>query len=82
MSAATVGIVVAGFLAVGLAAVAGGVDATALILIALIVALGTLAVAVARRARSGTVEPATCPACGGLNSASAPHCKHCGADLG
>jgi hypothetical protein len=82
MSAVTVAIVLAGLVAVGLTAAAGGVDVIALILIALIVALGTLSVVVARKSRSGAVQPAPCGECGGLNSPTAPYCKHCGAQLG
>jgi hypothetical protein len=81
LSLAVVVIVGAGLCAVILAAAAGGVDAMAGILIVLIVALGALAVSVARKARSGTVEPRTCAKCGGLVSPRAPFCKHCGEPL-
>ncbi|MGH2787586.1 MAG: hypothetical protein ACRDJV_06705 [Actinomycetota bacterium] len=80
MIAVTLAIVAAGFVAVGVAAATGGVDAAAAVLIALIAALGVMAVAVARKAGSGAVEPARCRKCGGLNSPTAPLCKHCGAD--
>jgi hypothetical protein len=81
MSGATIAIVVAGFVAVGFAAVTSGVDVTAIVILALIGVLGGLAVSVARKSRSGAVKPATCGACGGLNSPNAPYCKHCGAPL-
>jgi ribosomal protein L40E len=81
VTAATVAIVVAGFVAVGVAAATGGVDIAAAVILVLIAALGALAVVVARKARAGEVKPATCRACGGLNSPNAPTCKHCGAAL-
>jgi hypothetical protein len=82
MSAVTVAIVIAGLVAVGLTAAARGVDVIAVILIALIVALGTLSVVVAHKSSSGAVQPASCRECGGLNSSTAPYCKHCGARIG
>lgn len=71
------GIVAAG---VGLAVAAGvsrGFDAVSLTLLAGIVALGGLAIAVARRAGTGVVGPGRCAHCGGLISPNAPVCKHC-----
>jgi ribosomal protein L40E len=77
--------------AVALAIVAAGIALTAavgtragfgvatLILFVLIVACGVLVVAIARKSKSGSVAPATCTRCGGLNSPNAPFCKHCGA---
>jgi hypothetical protein len=82
MSAVTVVIVLAGLVAVGLTAAARGVDLIAIILIAFIAALGTLSIVIARKSRSGAVQPASCGECGGLNSSTAPYCKHCGARLG
>jgi hypothetical protein len=82
MSAITIAIVLAGLVAVGLTAASRGVDVIAVILIALIVALGTLSVVVAGKSRSGAVRPASCGECGSLNSSTAPYCKHCGAKLG
>ncbi|MDQ3784948.1 MAG: hypothetical protein M3360_08750 [Actinomycetota bacterium] len=75
------GVVVAG---VGLALLVGvvrGFDAVSLTILVGIVALGTLAIAVARRAGMGTVGPGRCEACGGLISPNAPVCKHCGAPV-
>ena len=74
-------IVVGGLCAVVLAAAAGGFDAMGGILLVLIVAVAALAVSVARKARSGAIGPAECPACGGLVSPRAPYCKHCGERL-
>jgi hypothetical protein len=78
---------VAGIVTAGLAVAVGaglvrGFDALALVLLLGIALLGGLAVAVARRTRTGGVSPARCLECGGLVSASAPYCKHCGAQLG
>jgi hypothetical protein len=58
-----------------------GLDATGLILLALIAAVGLLAVTLARKARAGVVQPDVCPACEGFNSPNAPYCKHCGTHL-
>ncbi len=58
--------------------IAGGFDTTTMVLLALILSFGLLAVAVTRRSRSGLVVPARCASCGGLISAHAPYCKHCG----
>ena len=55
-----------------------GFDSGALLILGFIVLFGALAIAVADKARSGAVQPASCPACGGLISPNAPHCKHCG----
>jgi hypothetical protein len=57
---------------------ARGFDAVSIWLVALIVLAGALAIAVARKSSSGAVMPETCSSCGGLVSASAPYCKHCG----
>jgi hypothetical protein len=56
-----------------------GFDSTSLIILGFIVMFGALAIAIADKARSGAVQPAQCPSCGGLVSPNAPHCKHCGA---
>ena len=78
---------VAAFVLVSIAVVvflgaALGMGPVAAILLGLIVALGALAIAVARKAQSGEVEPARCRSCGGLMSPNAPSCKHCGAPVG
>ncbi|MDQ4095368.1 MAG: hypothetical protein M3174_04080 [Actinomycetota bacterium] len=79
-SAVTVLVVlgVAVALALGLAA---GFDSTAVIIFAFVVLFGALAIAAARKARSGAVSPGRCPECGGLVSPNAPYCKHCGVQL-
>jgi hypothetical protein len=64
---------------VGLAA---GLDVFAAALLGFIVLVGALALAAAWRTRSGRVDPARCPHCGGVVSPNAPYCKHCGARLG
>lgn len=81
MTSAVAALVILGIaVAVGLG-IAGGFDTTAVIILALMVALGLLAVAVANRARLGKVGPAHCPDCGGVVSPNAPYCKHCGSNL-
>ena len=81
MTRAVGAIVISGLALTIALGVAFGVDATALILLGLIVAFGALAVAVSRKARAGAVKPAVCPACQGFNSPNAPYCKHCGTHL-
>lgn len=60
---------------------APGLDGYAAVLFALIVGVGTLSIALVRRMNKGSVAPSTCPECGGVLSAFAPYCKHCGARL-
>ena len=55
-----------------------GFDVAALAILITLVALGILAVVIARKSEAGGVGPATCSACGGLMSPNAPYCKHCG----
>ena len=55
-----------------------GFDSISLVILGFIVIFGALAIAIADKAQTGAVEPATCPSCGGLISPNAPHCKHCG----
>jgi hypothetical protein len=55
-----------------------GLDIAALSILATMIALGILAIVVARKSETGAVGPATCSACGGLMSPNAPYCKHCG----
>jgi hypothetical protein len=81
LNAVTLGIVLFGLVAVVLAAAGGGVDAVAIVLIALVLALGVLSVVVARKSRAGAVQPYVCSQCSGLNSPKAPYCKHCGAPI-
>jgi hypothetical protein len=63
-------------LAIGLAQ---GFDATAIVIFAFLVAMGTLTIAAAARSRHGGIQPGSCAECGGLISPNAPYCKHCGA---
>ena len=79
MNTVAVVIAVAGValtIAVGAAAGFGVVTS---ILLALILACGSLVIAIARKSRTGAVGPKTCERCGGLISPNAPFCKHCGA---
>lgn len=76
----TVFVLIATILAAAVGVVVGLGTGTTLLL-ALIVLLGILAVAVARKADRGSVAPARCTECGGLISAHAPYCKHCGAPV-
>ncbi len=81
MTAAVTVLVVGGIAVVVALGLAAGFDSTALVILAFILVLGLLAVSVARKARSGAVEPHHCRECGGLVSPHAPYCKHCGAQL-
>jgi hypothetical protein len=82
MSAAvTVLVFVATAFAISVGLVAG-LDAYAALILGLIVVFGALALAIARRSRSGTIGPALCPNCDGVVSPNAPYCKHCGVRLG
>ncbi|HEU4480328.1 MAG TPA: hypothetical protein VFS18_00460 [Actinomycetota bacterium] len=81
MTASTIAIVVAGIVASVLAGIALGMDVTALVILALIVGCGLVAVRVALKARAGDAGPVQCPHCSGLLSPNAPYCKHCGMDL-
>jgi hypothetical protein len=73
-----VGIAVALTVSVGLVA---GLDAYAAVILGLILAVGWLAITVARRSSGRTIAPTNCPDCGGIGSPNAPYCKHCGARL-
>lgn len=56
-----------------------GFDVAAISILLSMVALGILAIVIARKSQSGdAVGPATCEECGGLISPNAPYCKHCG----
>jgi hypothetical protein len=66
---------------VALAAVEDLADATGYMLLGLVLASGVLVVAALRRTHADGVAPISCGSCGGLNSAQAPYCKHCGVPL-
>lgn len=74
-------VVLLGLAAVAALAVANGLDATGVVMAALVVALGVVALAAGRKIRSGGVSPGRCGSCGGLVSPHAPYCKHCGEPL-
>ncbi|MEA2452079.1 MAG: hypothetical protein QOG04_789 [Actinomycetota bacterium] len=59
-----------------------GFDVAALSILATMVALGVLAIVIARKSETDAIGPATCSACGGLMSPNAPYCKHCGEPVG
>jgi hypothetical protein len=63
---------------VGLAASGGLKDVAGYALLGLVLMFGALAVAALNRTNAGEVGPLSCSSCGGLNSAQAPYCKHCG----
>lgn len=78
---------VAGFVGAGVAAalylgIRHGFDATAIVILLVIVAVGLLGVVVAARFETGGAQPARCAECGGVISPHAPYCKHCGAPGG
>ena len=77
MAGWVIGIVAAGVGLAGLVGASRGFDAVSVALLAGIIALGWLAIAVARRAGTGAVGPGHCDHCGGLISPNAPVCKHC-----
>lgn len=81
MTGAVTALVVIGMAVVLALGVAVGFDSTAVIIFALVVTFGALAIAAARKAQSGAVSPGRCLECGGLVSPNAPYCKHCGAQL-
>lgn len=82
MTAAVVVTVVTGvILSVMIGLKRGGFTAASLLLLGLVVGFGALAIIVARKSRSGLVEPRACPHCGGLISPNAPYCKHCRREL-
>ena len=80
MKVAAVAIVAAGIAVAVAAGVAGGFDVVSIVILILIVAMGALAIAVARRSAAG-VRPAFCAVCDGVISPHAPYCKHCGAPV-
>ena len=81
MSFVAIAIVIAGLGVATVLAIAGGLDATGTIILALILATGCLAIAVVRKKGEGIVGPAQCAECDGLLSPNAPYCKHCGAQI-
>ena len=62
--------------------IGAGFDVAALAMLATAIAVGLLAVVVARKSETDAISPATCSACGGLMSPNAPYCKHCGELVG
>ena len=75
-------IVVAGIVLAVAVGVSGEFDAVALGIFVVMVLVGTVGIAAARRASRGTVGPLRCSRCAGVNSPNAPFCKHCGAPQG
>ena len=82
MSAAVTALVLVAVVFVVSVGIVAGLDAYAAVILGLILAFGAVALAVARRSRSGAIGPALCPECDGVVSPNAPFCKHCGARLG
>lgn len=72
-------VVAAGLVGVAALAIGNGLDATGVLIGAIVVALGALALGATRKIKAGSVAPGECEACGGLVAHSAPYCKHCGA---
>jgi hypothetical protein len=71
-------IVLAGIALVVSVGARSGLDLYAVLVLGLILILGWLAITVARRSGRRSIRPNNCPECGGLASAAAPYCKHCG----
>ncbi len=78
MTVAVAVVVVVGVAASVVAGLAVGMDALGLVLLAFIVCLGGLAIALPAKLKAGGVRPVRCDECGGVLSAAAPYCKHCG----
>jgi hypothetical protein len=72
-------VVIAGLLLALTLGLQAGLDAVALLLLALLVAVGAVGVAVARRARPDATAPERCLVCGAISRAGAPSCHRCGA---
>lgn len=81
MTRAVIGIVIAGLVMALILGYRVGFDATALVILVILLAVGAVAVVVARRSEAGTARPAACSFCGGLLSPNAPYCKHCGENI-
>lgn len=79
MKGFVIGIVVAASAAVIALSIGEGVDAMGALILVLIALTGVVSIALVRKAARGSVAPAQCRRCGGLVSADAPYCKHCGA---
>jgi hypothetical protein len=82
MSAAVTVLILVAIAFVVSVGIGAGLDVYAAVILGLIVAFGALALAIARRSRSGAIGPARCPGCEGVVSPNAPYCKRCGARLG
>jgi hypothetical protein len=79
MTFGVTGVVILGVVGALVLGVAAGLDGALVTILVFIALSGALAIAVARKARTGLVAPARCASCGGLISPNAPYCKHCGA---
>jgi hypothetical protein len=79
MSAAVTVLVLVAIAFVVSVGIGAGLDVYAAVILGLIVAFGTLALAITGRSRSGAIGPARCPECEGAVSPNAPYCKHCAA---
>ena len=76
-SGAVIAFVVSAMLLMLVAGLRFGFDLVSLVIFVFIVAVGALAVAVARKKEA--VAPAFCRDCHRVISPNAPYCKHCGA---
>lgn len=72
-------VVIVGLAGVAALAVGNGLDATGVLIAAIVVALAAVAFVAMRKIKEGSVAPGQCESCGGLVARSAPYCKHCGA---
>lgn len=81
MSILTIALVLAGLLMAVALGVARGLDLGAAGILAMIVVVGALGIAMARRYAAARIEPLVCPGCSGMNARTAPYCKHCGEPL-
>lgn len=81
MTPGVIAIVALGVVAMILLGLGLGFDLGALVIFALALGAGILAISAAKMASRGSVSPGECPHCGGLVSPHSPHCKHCLAPL-
>jgi uncharacterized protein YacL len=79
-SGAVVALVVSAIVLMLVAGLSFGFDPLAVAIFGLVVALGALAVAVARK--KDEIAPTFCRECHRVMSPNAPYCKHCGARTG
>ncbi len=56
-------------------------DVELVLLVAMFVAAGAVALSALKRALSGGIDPSRCPSCGEIVGRAYSNCRHCGARL-